>query len=92
MDETYRFDERSYDTLAATGVGWHTALEALRARPRLRQHIGAVLRIAAQVSDGRWIAVALIEEDDDEYLVVSARELDTAEQQAVQLLIEGGMG
>jgi hypothetical protein len=64
----------------------------LRARPRLRQHIGAVLRIAAQASDGRWIAVALIEEDDDEYLVVSARELDTAEQQAVQHMIEGGAG
>jgi hypothetical protein len=92
MDETYRFDERSYDALAAAGIGWQVALEALRVRPRLRQHIGAVLRIAAQVNDGRWIAVALIEEGDDEYLVVSARELDTDEWRAVRLMIEGGTG
>jgi hypothetical protein len=92
VGETYRFDERSYDALAAAGIGWQMALEVLRARPRLRHHIGAVLRIAAQANDGRWVAVALIEEDDDEYLVVSARELDAAEQQAVRHMIEGSAG
>jgi hypothetical protein len=92
VDESYRFDERSYDALAVAGVGWQAVLEVLRARPRLRQHVGAALRIAAQASDGRWVAVALIEEDDDEYLVVSARELDAAEQQAARNMIKGGAG
>jgi hypothetical protein len=92
IEEAYRFDERSYDALAAAGISWQVVLDVLRARPRVRQHIGAVLRIAARANDGRWIAVALIEEDDDEYLVVSARELDTAEHQAVQRMIDGGTG
>ena len=90
VDEVFRFDEQSYSALAAAGVGWPAALEVLRASPRLRQHAGAVLRIAAQAADGRWIAVALVEEGDDEYLVVSARELDAAEVQVVSKLIEGG--
>ena len=89
MDEIFRFDERSYDSLAAAGIGWQVVLEVLRARPRVRQHIGAVLRVAAQTADGRWLVVACIEEADDEYLVVSARELDEAEIAAVQAMIEG---
>jgi hypothetical protein len=86
-----RFDERSYDALDASGVGWQVVLEVLRARPRLRQHIGAVLRIAA--SQRRPVDRRSADRgDDDEYLVVSARELDAAEQQAVRNMIEGDAG
>lgn len=84
MDETYRFDERSYDALDAAGVGWQAALQVLRAPRRVRQHIGSVLRVAAVTREGRWVVVALIEEEDaDQYLVVSARELDSDEARQV---------
>lgn len=73
-----------------TGVGLPSVLEVLSARPRYRQHIGAVLRVAAADRHGRWIAVALIEEGDDQYLIVAARELDELEQTAVRRLLEGG--
>ena len=89
MEERYRFDDASYTTLGAAGVAWQRVLEVLHARPRVRHHIGAVLRIAAPASDGRWYAVALIEEDDDQYLVVSARELDDVERAAIAKMIEG---
>lgn len=89
-EETYRFDEAAYDTLGRAGVGWQSVLDVLRARPRLRQHIGAVLRIAAPDRAGRWLGVVLIEEGDDAYLVVAARELDEAERRAVRALLEGG--
>jgi hypothetical protein len=65
-------------------------LQVLRTRPQVRHHIGSVLRIAAQADNGTWLAVALIEEEGDEYLVVSARELDQAEVAAVKTMIEGG--
>jgi hypothetical protein len=83
VDETYRFDERSYDALDAAGVGWQAALQVLRAPRRVRQHIGSVLRVAAATRDGRWVAVALVEEEPDQYLVVSARELDGDEARQV---------
>jgi len=38
-----------------------------------------VLNIAARDGQGSWIAVALLESADDEYLVVSARPLDSDE-------------
>jgi len=88
VEETYRFDEDSYQHLAAAGIGWQSVLDALRARPRWRQHIGAVLRIAAPDRSGRWLGVALIEEDDDQYLVVGARALDESEAEAVRRLLE----
>jgi hypothetical protein len=90
LDEHFRFDDRSYDTLAAAGIRWQDVLEVLRARPRVSHHIGAVRRIAAQTSAGAWLAVALVEEDDDEYLVVGARELDPDEIEAIQAMIERG--
>jgi hypothetical protein len=89
VDESFRFDERSYDTLGAAGIPWQDVLEVLRTSPRVRHHLGSVLRIAAQTRDGRWLAVAYIVEDDDEYLVVGARELDEAEVSAVRAMIKG---
>jgi hypothetical protein len=90
VEETYRFDEDSYQRLEAAGIRWESVLDVLQARPRWRQHIGAVLRIAAADRGGRWLGVALIEEADDQYLVVGARELDAAEAEAVRRLLELG--
>jgi hypothetical protein len=91
VGDGYRFDERSYDALARAGIAWQTVLHVLRTSPRLRHHLGRVLRIAAQARDGRWIGVTLIEEADDEYLVVSARELGPAEVAAVTGKLEGNL-
>jgi hypothetical protein len=90
VDETYRFDDESYRHLGAAGVGWQSVLDVLHARPRLRQHLGGVLQVAAADRGGRWLTVALIEESDDGYLVVSARDLSDVEQATVCRLIEGG--
>ena len=90
MEETYRFNDDSYQRLEAAGVGWQSVLDVLHARPRWRQHIGAVLRIAASDRTGRWLGVALVEEDDGEYLVAGARELDPDEADAVRRLLELG--
>jgi hypothetical protein len=90
VGEGIRFDDASYSALGKAGITWQVVQEVLRAHPQVRHHIGAVLRIAAHVRDGRWIVVALIEEADDEYLVVSARELGDAEVTAVQKMLEGG--
>jgi hypothetical protein len=91
VDERYRFDEASYDALAAAGIRWQDVLYVLRGSPRVRHHIGAVLRTAAQTSDGTWLGVACIEEEDDDHLVVAAHELDEAEVAAVRAMIEGDM-
>ncbi|MGH3661046.1 MAG: hypothetical protein ACRDT8_26895 [Micromonosporaceae bacterium] len=49
----------------------------------MRRHIGASLQVAGQNRDGEWLAVALIEGDDDAYTVISARWLDNGEVAAV---------
>jgi hypothetical protein len=90
VEEIYWFDERAYDRLGRSGIGWQAALEVLHARTKLRHHIGAVLRVAAQTGDGRWIVVACIEDDDDVYLVTGARELDEDEAAIVARLIAEG--
>jgi hypothetical protein len=91
VDEVYRFDDDSYAHLGAAGIAWQDVIHVLNhARPRIRQHVGAVLRVAAVGRDGRWLAVALIEEDDDHYLVVGARHLDGDEAEATRKMIEGG--
>ena len=48
-------------------------------RFRVRRHIGASLQIAGQDRDGSWLAVALVEGEDDEYTVTGARYLDDDE-------------
>lgn len=85
----YRFDEHSYDTLAAAGITWREVLHVLGTPPRVRHHIGAVLRIAGQTQAGRWIGVSLIEERDDDYLVVAARDLDEDEITAAKRMLGG---
>jgi hypothetical protein len=88
VGDGFRFDERSYEAISGAGIRWQDVVFVLRASPRVRHHIGSTLRIAAQTADGRWLAVACIEEDDDEYLVVGARELDDAEVAAVGAIVE----
>lgn len=87
--ETYVWDEDSYQAVAAAGLRWQAVVAVLRARPRIRSHIGAVLRIAAPADDGRWIVVALVERHDDEYLVVSARPLAPDEAATAARMIGG---
>ena len=77
--------------LAAADVDWRDALHVLyHSRPRVRSHIGAVLRIIAPARDGRLLAVVLVELADDRYRVVSGRWLDDAEHQAVRKMLKGG--
>jgi hypothetical protein len=90
VDDGSRFDNASYDALGKAGISWQTVQEVLRTHPQVRQHIGAVLRVAAPDRNGRWYVVALIEEADDEYLVVSARELGDTEVAALTRMTEGG--
>ena len=88
--ESYRFDDQSYDRLAAAGIHWRAAMEILHTpSPRVRRHIGSVLHVAAETTDRQWLVVACIEEADDEYLVVSARELTEDEVAAVKAMIQG---
>lgn len=92
MDAPYEWDDDSLANLQAAGVDWRDALHVLyHARPRVRSHLGAVLRLVAPARDGRYLAVALIEVGDDRYRVVSARWLDEDEQQAVRKMLEGGV-
>jgi hypothetical protein len=89
--DPYRFDYTSYEALGRAGVSWQAALHVLTvARPRLVRHIGAVLHVVGEVEDGRLLAVALIEESDDEYVVVGARWLDEDEAQPLRKLMERG--
>jgi hypothetical protein len=89
--EVYRFDDDAYRTLGAAGIRWQDAVHVLHeARPRVRHHMGAVLRVAAEMPDGRWLAIALIEEGDDEYLVVGGRWLDDDEAATLSKITERG--
>jgi hypothetical protein len=47
VDAGYRFDDASYSALGKAGLSWQLAQEVLRTHPQVRQHIGAVLRVAA---------------------------------------------
>lgn len=90
VGEEYRFDDHSYEALAVAGVAWLDVIHVLyRARPRIRRHIGGVLRVSAPVRDGRWVVVSCIEERDDQYLVVGGRYLDHGETEAAWKMIRG---
>ena len=51
--------------------------------PVVRRHIGASLQVAGQDRDGVWLAVALVEDDDDQYTVTGVRYLDDDEIAAI---------
>jgi uncharacterized DUF497 family protein len=91
VEERYRFDEASYDAIATAGLDWLSAQDVLFAKPVVRHHVGAVLRIAGQDRRQRWIVVALIEEaTDNEFLVVSARLMDAAEVNMIERVFREG--
>ncbi|HEX5541873.1 MAG TPA: hypothetical protein VFX60_09965 [Micromonospora sp.] len=86
-EESYAFTERAYLNLAKAEVRPLAVTDVLYGRPAVRRHIGAVLQIAGQDRDGTWLAVALIEGNDDEYAVVSARYLDDDEITTITQLL-----
>lgn len=89
MDHDYRFDEAAYDSLGRAGITWQSVLEVLHTSGRtVRMHVGAVLRVAGRDRTGRLLAVALIEESDDHYLVLAAREPHGDEAAMIARLIE----
>lgn len=83
-EEAYQFDERTYHNLARAGITARSVLDVLHRHPQVRRHIGATLQIFGQDGAGMWLAVALVEVDDDQYLVSSARALDDDEAAAVR--------
>lgn len=89
-EETYRFNDASYDRLNAAGISWRHVLHVLNNPARVRRHIGSVLHIAGLTPDETPIVVALIEEDDDQYLIVGARALDEDEAAAFRIMRKGG--
>ncbi|MFF0822495.1 hypothetical protein ACFYUR_19200 [Micromonospora haikouensis] len=90
MDEEYRWDDDSYTAVATNHVAWQHVTYILRqAHPKIRQHVGSVLRITAAAPDGQILAVTLIEEADDHYLVVAARHLTGDELTYAEALLRG---
>ena len=90
MDEEYRWDDDTYTAIAASQVDWRDVSYLLRhARPVIRRHIGGCLFITAHAPDRRIIAVTLIEEADDHYLVVTARHLTGDEHTYAEALLRG---
>lgn len=88
VNEQYRFDDAGYSEIGASGVDWQSVIDVLYdAEVRIRQRIGeAVLLITAPNRHDRWLRVALVEEDDDEYLVTGARWLESDEAEAAKRL------
>ncbi|GAA3398352.1 hypothetical protein [Cryptosporangium minutisporangium] len=90
--ETYSFDEAAYERLRQAGITWRSVLDVLHIPPRLRQPIGAVLRVAGQDRDGRWLLVILIEDEasDNAFQIVTARELHDQEAAGIARLLDEG--
>lgn len=92
MRPSYRWDDTTYERLAAADIpGWvvQAVLDAERA---IRRHIGSSLQLAAPVrdwvtGDKVWYIVSLIEERDDEYLIKGARPADPDEAAVLQQLL-----
>jgi hypothetical protein len=88
-EEVYGFAERTYTRLAEAGVAPLSVLDVLYAGRTVRRHIGSSLQIAGRDRAGVWLAVALIEGADEEYVVTSARYLDDEEIAVVARLLGG---
>ena len=55
----------------------------------VRRHIGASMQIAGRDRMGVWLAVALVEGADDQYIVTGARLLDEHEIAAIGRRMRG---
>ena len=84
--EFYVFTERTYQRLAEAAVRPLSVTDVLYGHERVRRHVGGSLHVAGRDRSGAWLVVVLIEGEDDEYTVVSARHLDEAEIEAVVLM------
>jgi hypothetical protein len=85
-----RVRRSNYTAFAAAGIAWQDVIYTLYdSRPKVRRHIRAVLNVAATDRQGHWLAVALIERDDNDYLVVGARSLDSDEVATVTKMLGG---
>ena len=82
-DESYAFTEQTYDNLAKAEVSPLAVTDVLYGGAVVRRHLGASLQFAGRDRDGGWLAVALIEDDDDQYTVTGARYLDDDEIAAI---------
>jgi hypothetical protein len=83
-EEIYTFTDETYENLARAGVNPLAVTDVLYSGRLVRRHIGSSLQIAGQDRTGTWLAVALVEEDDDRYTVTSARYLDSDEIAAIR--------
>lgn len=91
VEEEYRWDDDSYLALAANKVAWQEADYVLHhARPKIRKHAGPVLQIIGRGRDAQLLAITLIEEGDDQYLVVTARHLTGDEITYAEALLNRG--
>ncbi|MEV0733409.1 hypothetical protein [Polymorphospora sp. NPDC050346] len=89
-EETYEFEDLTYERLDAAGIRPLSVLDVLHGSPRVRRHIGAAMQIAGRDRAGTWIVVALIERGgDDRYTVTGARQLDADEIAAIAKMMEG---
>ena len=84
MEESYQFDDHTWEALAKAGVSPLSVTDVVHGRHRLRRHIGAVFQIAGQDRNGNWVGVIMIELDDDQYLVRSARYLEPDEVASIE--------
>lgn len=86
-EESYTFTERTYQNLAKAQVSPLAVMDVLYGHQVVRRHIGSALQVAGRDRDRVWLAVALMEGDDDQYTVVSARYPDDDEIAAITRLL-----
>lgn len=93
VNETYDFDDDSYRRIAAAGVDWRDVLFVLHdSAPIVRRHLGSIMTIAGRDRTNtleRWLAVSMVELDDDHYLVAGARYLDAKETASIIRMMKG---
>lgn len=85
--DKFLFTALSAERLMLAGIAQIDVSVALESRPRVRRHIGSSLQAFGRDRDGEWLAVALVEENDDEYVVTGARYLEPDEVAAIERYI-----
>lgn len=87
--ERYDFTDRSIESLEWAGVAPVDVLAACESRPRVRRFIGSSLQLIGRDRAGKWLAVALVETQDDVHEVTGARYLEPDEVASVERLMGG---
>jgi hypothetical protein len=82
-EEVYLWTAQTYEALALAGVSPLAVADVLHNYPIVRRHIGASLQVFGRDHAGTWLAVALVEGDDDLYTITGARYLDGDEIAAI---------